>query len=275
MNKPLGIAIAVGTDPLTFFTAGIPAPEGVDKFHIAGGLAQAPIELVKCHSVDVEVPAAAEFMLEGELIPGRREPEGPFGASTGLYSSCDNPAAQIKLISHRHNPIYHAFITFGPEEDVLLGLPWDADTFLQLKRTLPFVQKVHFDGLSGLVMVQIVKESEEGVREVIERLFSNPMVKVVVVTDADIDIEEPNEVAWALSRVCFDKDLIVKSDQPGSPLDPSAVGPETPAVEFFPMITKIGIDATKPLTELERFERIDVPAKVKEKVWGMLQGILS
>jgi 2,5-furandicarboxylate decarboxylase 1 len=163
---------------------------------------------------------------------------------------------------------------FGPEEDILLGLPLEVDALHQLRGSLPFVQGVHFRGLSGLVIVQISKGSESDAMKVMEPLFSNFYIKVVVVTDGDVDIWNPKEVGWALSRVRFNKDLVVRSDLPGCMVDPSAIAPGIHPVEFIPMITKVGIDATKPLAELDRFEKIDVPASVKEKIAATLRGLV-
>lgn len=277
-GRPLEIVVASGVDPFTFLSGCTPAPEGINKFDAAGGLAQAPIELVRCHSVDLEAPANAEFLLEGELFPDRCEPEGPFGESTGYYLTYNNPIAKIKVISHRHNPIYHALLPFSPEDDTLFGL-LGAELLPSLQSAFPCVQQVNCRSFGGgVLIVQIKKTSEKDAVNIIEHLLTIPWVKMVMVTDEDIDIWNPKEVDWAFSRVRFNKDLILKSGLPGFMIDPSAIGAEVPVGAVLerglsPRITKIGIDATKPLEERERFKRIDIPSAIKQKVVTMLEGI--
>jgi 2,5-furandicarboxylate decarboxylase 1 len=248
----------------------------VDKFDIAGGLAQAPIELVKCLSVDVEVPANAEFMLEGEVIPHRREYEGPFGESSGYYLPFDSPVAKIRLITHRRNPIYRALMPFWSEEDILLGLLWGtgADVFLPLRKELPFVRQVNFRNFTGgIVIVQIEKESEDDGLKVIDYLLPSPWVKLVVVTDEDVDIWSAKDVDWVLSRVRFDKNMIVRTGLPGDLIDPSAMSAGKP-FDHIPTITKVGIDATKPLAERDKFEKIRVPAAVEKEIAAKLRRLV-
>ncbi len=276
MDKPLEIAVASGVDSPTFLSGCTPAPEDVDKFDIAGGLAQAPIELVKCLSVDVEVPANAEFMLEGEIIPHHREYEGPFGESSGYYLPFDSPVAKIRLITHRRNPIYRALMPFWSEEDILLGLLWGtgADVFLPLRKELPFVRQVNFRNFTGgIVIVQIEKESEDDVLKVIDYLLPSPWVKLVVVTDEDVDIWSAKDVDWVLSRVRLDKDLIVRTGLPGDLIDPSAMSAGKP-FDHIPMITKVGIDATKPLAERGKFEKIRVPPGVEKEIAAKLRRLV-
>jgi 2,5-furandicarboxylate decarboxylase 1 len=273
-GKPLPIAVASGVAPLTFCAAIFFAPQGVDKFEIAGGFAQAPIELVSCRSVDIEAPADAEFILEGYIIPQRREKEGPFGESTGYYFTYDNPVAKIQAISHRANPIYHALLPFSGEEIVLTSFMLGSYTLRQVQRALPQVRRMQIQLSGEIVIAQIDKKSDEDGAKVIDYLLSNPFAKIVVVTDGDVNISDLDEVAWAVAtRVHFDRDVTIKSDLPGLMIDPSTSGGElTPDLSQLTTRTaKIGIDATKPLTELEKFERIDVPQGVKQKIWKIME----
>jgi 2,5-furandicarboxylate decarboxylase 1 len=275
MNKPLEFAIASGVDPLTFLAAIFYAPEGVDKFEIAGGFAEAPIDLVKCRSVDVEVPADAEFILEGYITPGIREKEGPFGESSGYYLPYDNPVGKIKVITHRSRPIYHGLMPFTPEESVLMEIMMTPYLRETIEKALPEVKvkTLSLWGVGEICVVQIEKRREEYPPKIIDYLLSNPFIKIAAVTDVDVDISDMWEIAWALAtRVRPDKDIAIKSDLPGSMIDPSVRGLET--AELAIMIgktAKIGINATKPLKELERFEKIGVPAKVEEKILRLLE----
>ena len=273
-GKPLQIAVASGVAPLTFCAAIFFAPQGVDKFEIAGGFAQAPIELVRCRSVDIEAPADAEFILEGYIIPQQREKEGPFGESTGYYFTYDNPVAKIKAISHRANPIYHALLPFSGEERVLTSFMLGSYTLRQVQKALPQVRRMHIQLVGEIVIAQIDKKSDDDGAKVIDYLLSNPFAKIVVVTDGDVNISDLDEVAWAVAtRVHFDRDVTIRSDLPGLMIDPSTSGGEiTPDLSQLTTRTaKIGIDATKPLSELEKFERIDVPQGVKQKIWRIME----
>ncbi|MDY6971236.1 MAG: UbiD family decarboxylase, partial [Thermodesulfobacteriota bacterium] len=161
LNKPLEIAIVNGADPLTFFSSVVWAPHGTDKFAVAGGLAGSPVQLIKCETVDLEVPARAEYILEGHIIPGERETEGPFGESTGYYLKYENPVCLIAGITRRKDPLYHALLPFSAEEGVLLDFSWEMDHLAVTKKVFPFVRKVHLTAL-GMVMVVQIKKGEEG-----------------------------------------------------------------------------------------------------------------
>ena len=275
MNKPLEFAIASGVDPLTFCAAIFFAPEGIDKFEIAGGFAEAPIELVKCRSVDIEVPANAEFILEGYVMPGIREKEGPFGESSGYYLSYDNPVGKIKLITHRSKPIYHGLMPFSPEESTLFEIMLNPYLRKTMQEALPEVKVKALSswGVGEMCAIQIEKKTEEDAGKVIDYLLSNPFIKIGVVTDDDVCISNLEEVAWAVAtRVRPAKDVVIKSDLLGSSIDPSVKSLEKTELAFLAGKTsKVGVDATKPLAELERFERIGVPTKVEEKILRLME----
>lgn len=278
LDKPLDIAIASGVDPLTFCASAFYAPEGVDKFDIAGGFAEAPVDLVKCRSVDIEAPANAEFILEGCIIPHLREKEGPFGESTGYYVTFNNPVGKITTITHRSKPVYHGLMPFTGEEKCLAGVMLRPYLTKMIQEAIPEVriEGLSLLGMGGLCVVQIDKKTEEDGAKVIDWLLSYPFTKIGVVTDTDVNIAELDEVAWAIAtRVQPDKDVVIRSGLPGSMIDPSTSGLGTTTELSFKVTqtAKIGIDATKPLKELERFQRIDVPAEVKKKVFIMLQEV--
>src|SRR3990170_1616224 len=155
LGRPLEFAIAIGMDPITFFASVVRAPEGEDKFDIAGGLAGRPIELVKCQTVDVDVPAWAELVLEGYLIPGRRDTEGPFGESDGYYFTYNNPVGKIRAITHRKQPIYHALMPWTMEESVLMDLSWELDTLRGIKESFPIVKRMALRNLGMMTIVQV------------------------------------------------------------------------------------------------------------------------
>lgn len=266
-NKPLEIATFIGVDPITFFASVTRAPEGIDKFNIAGGLAKSPIELVKTESGNLEVPANAEFVLEGKILTGNREKEGPFGESTGYYFSYQNPVAEISCITHRENPVYQALVPFTSEEDVLLNVSWESEFLRTIQQKFPQVKKVHLNpsclGISSVV--QIVNEKEGLSKEILNYFFDiNPFVKILVIVDEDVNPEDPREVDWAIAtRVQTDRDIIVKPDSPGMPIDPS-VGADG-------LVVNLGIDATKPIENKKDFEKIDIPEDIEAKVWSIMK----
>ena len=267
-GKPMEIAIIVGMDPLTFLASITYAPEGIDKFDLAGGLRGKPVELVKGETVDIEVPRYAEFVMEGQILPGVRETEGPFGESGGAYLTVQNPVAHINCIYHRKQPIYHALMPFNKENGIITNLVWEATQLDNIQRSLPAVKKVHLWGSVGEVaVVQIEKYGEDDGRKIIKDLFNLlTRAKGIIVVDTDIDIQDPYEVEWAVfTRFQVDRDLLTISGVPGSVLDPSADGGLT---------SKWGLDASKPLKEAEKYERIAPPSWAMEKVKTLLNSIL-
>jgi 2,5-furandicarboxylate decarboxylase 1 len=267
---PLEIAIVIGIDPITFFSSVVRAPFGIDKLEIAGSLAGRPIEMVKCRTIDLEVPAYSEFVLEGHIIPGERQEEGPFGESTGYYFSYKSPVAEITAISHRRDPIYQALVPFAHEETVLVDLCCEMEHLKEMQKFYPFVRKIHLLNLGLIAVAQINKESKADSRNIIEHLLSNPFTKIVIVVDEDIDPDDYQDVNWAVStRVQPERDIVIKGNMDGLVIDPST-REQRVSTDFFSALiaktSKLGIDATKPLEDYERYEKIDVPEEIKSKV---------
>jgi 2,5-furandicarboxylate decarboxylase 1 len=278
-NQPLDIAVVIGMDPLTFFASVIWAPPGFDKFDIAGALAQQPIELVKCATVDLLVPAQAEFVLEGRVLPNVRDTEGPFGESSGYYFTYQNPVARVQAIMHRKNPIYQALCVWSQEGSTLMDVGWAVDNLRPLRAEFPNIKRIEFKETGSIGIVQIDKKSENEPQKIIEHLLSTIFVKIALVVDTDVNIDDGRELSWALAtRVRSTRDLTIKPDMAGSMIDPSAVmevdtaaGKLSEIGSHIATVTKIGIDATKPLGELEKYEKIDVPAEVKTAIAPLLQ----
>jgi 2,5-furandicarboxylate decarboxylase 1 len=272
----LEIAVALGLDPVTFFSSVIWAPEGVDKFDIAGGLLGHPVSLVKCESIDLEVPGTAEFILEGSVLPGKREPEGPFGETSGYYFTFNNPIAEIRVITHRNDPIYHALMPFAGEEEVLIDFSWQMENKSLFLDSIRGLKDLSLKNIGAITVAQIANKKEgDGIR-IIERLLDSGMPnKVVIAVDDDVDIYDDKEVWWAIStRFQPDRDMVIKKEMPGLGIDPSAAQREyvsSGAKVLVTQTSKIGLDATKPLDEPERFERIRVPPEVKKRVEDILR----
>ena len=264
MGKSLEIAVVIGLDPLSFLSSITFAPEGIDKFDLAGGLRGQPVTLIKGETADLEVPAGAEFVMEGHILPGLRETEGPFGESGGAYLALQNPVALINCIYHRRQPLYHALMPFNRENGIITNLVWEATQLDKIQQALPAVRDIHLWGSLGEVAVaQIEKKDDQEGKQVIGELFKHlTRAKGIIVVDRDIDIQDPFDVEWAVfSRFQADVDLLTISGVSGMALDPSARDGKT---------AKWGIDATKPLGEAGRYERIAPPAWATEKVKSLL-----
>jgi len=264
MGKELEVAIVLGMDPLTFIASVFPSPPGTDRFEIAGGLRGKAVELVACRTVDVRVPAHAEFVLEGRIRPGVRVDEGPFGESWGTYREGRNPVARITAIAHRKKPTYHALLSFSGEETTLIGLSMEAALIGSLRAEHPGVISVATDRFNrSNLIVQMKKRSDDEPRSVLERVLSGaPIVKTAVVVDDDIDPDDPYSVGFAIStRFQPKRGAVVLDGLSASSLDPSAFAGKTGTVT-----SKLGIDATRPLSAPKaKFEMVRISRKLKEK----------
>ena len=264
MGKELEGAIVLGMDPLTFIASVFPSPPGTDRFEIAGGLRGKAVELVACRTVDVRVPAHAEFVLEGRIRPGVRVDEGPFGESWGTYREGRNPVARITAIAHRKKPTYHALLSFSGEETTLIGLSMEAALIGSLRAEHPGVISVATDRFNrSNLIVQMKKRSDDEPRRVLERVLSGaPIVKTAVVVDDDIDPDDPYSVGFAIStRFQPKRGAVVLDGLSASSLDPSAFAGKTGTVT-----SKLGIDATRPLSAPKaKFEMVRISRKLKEK----------
>jgi 2,5-furandicarboxylate decarboxylase 1 len=258
-GEALEIAIVIGVDPLTALASQAIVPIDHDELEIAGALHGAPLEVVRCVSNQVRVPAHAEIVLEGRILPRVRAPEGPFGEFPQYYGErADRHVAKIDRITHRRNPIFHTIVG-GANEHLLLGaIPREATLLGHLKRSFPSVRDVHLSmgGVGRYVLyVQMQKRSEGEAKNVILGAFGGHYdLKTVIVVDEDVNIHNAREVEWAVTtRFQADRDLVVITDAQGSKLDPSAnngVG------------AKMGLDATVRLdAPAGKFTRIRVPGE--------------
>ena len=258
-GEALEIAIVIGVDPLTSLASQAIVPIDHDELEIAGALHGAPLEVVRCVSNQVRVPAAAEIVLEGRILPRERAPEGPFGEFPQYYGErADRHVARIDRLTHRRDAVFHTIVG-GANEHLLLGaIPREATLLGHLRRSFPNVRDVHLamGGVGRYVLyVQIAAKQEGEAKNIIMGAFGGHYdLKTVIVVDADVDIHNPREVEWAVTtRFQADRDLIVVAGAQGSKLDPSTrdgVG------------AKMGIDATVPWNAPPgKFTRIRVPGE--------------
>jgi 2,5-furandicarboxylate decarboxylase 1 len=258
-GKDLPIAIAIGVDPLTLLASQAIMPNDCDELAIAGALHGRPLDVVKCLTSDIRVPAEAEIVLEGRVLANVREPEGPFGEFPQYYGERgDRHVIEIDAVTHRTAPLYHTISGGGLEHLVLGAIPREATMLAHLRRNFPNVVDVHLPrgGVCRYnLVVQLKKRFEGEAKNVIMgALAGHYDVKQVVVVDPDVNIYDPAEVEWAVAtRTQADRDLVVVANAQGSRLDPSSQNGVS---------AKLGIDATIPLdAPAFRFKRIRVPGE--------------
>ncbi|OGP27496.1 MAG: hypothetical protein A2038_01415 [Deltaproteobacteria bacterium GWA2_57_13] len=244
-GEGLPVAIALGTSPELLIGSQWKAPYGVDELGLAGRLFGRPVELTKATTVDLEVPAHAEIIIEGIVLPNQRESEGPFGEFSGYYQPpSSKPVIEVTAITHRKNPIYLAGLTGMPttENHVLKQIPLEATFLNALRKQFCGVQSVHFPYCGGagyLLVVSMKKTREYEPRNVIATALGMAGPKYVIVVDEDIDIYDLEKVLWAVcTRSQPDRDALILSQINGAPLDPSARAPHCTGA--------MGIDATVP-----------------------------
>jgi 4-hydroxy-3-polyprenylbenzoate decarboxylase/2,5-furandicarboxylate decarboxylase 1 len=248
-GRSLEFAVAIGIDPVIHLATQARVPFGTDEFAIAGGLRGAPVELVRCRTVDLDVPATTEIVIEGVFRPGIRHPEGPFGEFSGYVGpGNDEPVLEVSAITTRHDPIYQAGLTGIPvtENHVMKGLPMEAQLLVTLRETYPDVTAVSFspEGASEFLCVIGLRQryAYQARNVILAAMGSAGHPKIVVVVDDDIDVYDMARVWWAIvTRFQPDRDLLVVPQAAGGQLDPSAPAPFTSSL--------LGIDATRPFNQ--------------------------
>ena len=268
-NQYLEVAIAIGVDPVFMFSTVAWMPVG-SKFDLVGSLYGEPVEMVKCETVDLEVPAQAEIVLEGKILPHLREKDGPFGETSGYYVPYESPVIKIEVITHRREPFFQALHPWSNEAFLLL-VSWEAETLKNLRKRFTGVKQLNLmsDTVGAHAIISINNRDKGETRQMmLSTLIDNVYIKRVIVVDEDIDVYNAREVEWAVAtRFQPDTDLVIIPDLGGTPLDPST----KPGY----LTAKMGLDATKPLGQKEKFEKIDVPQGVKEKISHLLEGYLK
>ena len=209
-NRPTGkmeVAVAIGTDPALTFSAIVPAPPEVEEYMIAGFLRQKSVELVKCETVDLEVPANAEIVLEGYINLDELRTEGPFGDHTGFYSLADEyPVFHATCITHRKNPIYATTIVGKPPmEDAFMGKAVERIFLPMMKLTIPEIVDVNLpvEGVFHNLMLVSIRKSYPGqARKVMNAIWSlgqAMFTKCIIVVDEDVDVQN---IADVTLKVC-------------------------------------------------------------------------
>jgi 2,5-furandicarboxylate decarboxylase 1 len=244
-GQALPCAIVLGLHPLVSMGSLAYPPADVGKFEVVGGLLGEPLQVSPCVKTDLQVPASAEIVIEGEVLPGVREPEGPFGEFTGYFSQRSTEHVFVaRALAMRQRPWFQS-IGSGRAGDHIttLGLVREAEILNALARSIPNVTGVHvpLSGTSSFTAYVAIKQSRPGeAKHVIPIVLGvDHYLKFVIVVDDDIDIFDESEVLWAVAtRMQADRDLVVVSGSLGALLDPSA--------DERGVTAKLGIDATRP-----------------------------
>lgn len=249
MGKRLEVAVAIGSDPAVIYAATAPLPSGVDEMLFAGFLRREPVALVKCKTVDLEVPANSEFILEGYVDPKERRVEGPFGDHTGFYSPAEEyPVFHITCITRRKNAIYPATVVGKPPmEDCFMAKATER-IFLPLLR-LDFPEIVDMNlPMEGVfhncALISIRKTYPGQAKKVINGLWGKGQMmfaKLIIIVDEDVNVQDLRYAAWRiLNNVDWKRDVLI-TEGPVDALDHSASFPRYGS--------KMGIDATRKSRE--------------------------
>jgi 4-hydroxy-3-polyprenylbenzoate decarboxylase len=245
LGRRLDVAVALSAEPVLPYCATAPMPEGLDELLLGGFLSRKRIEMVKCVTVDLEVPASSHVVLEGYVNPGERRREGPFGDHTGLYSQPDDfPVFHLTCITRRRRPTYLTTVVgVPPMEDYYLGLASERIFLPMIRKTLPEIVDMHFpaEGIfHNLVIVSIDKRYPGHARKIMNAFWGLGQLmfsKTIVVVDRDVNVQDASQVAWIVGTHYDPLRDIQMTKGPVDDLDDAA---DLPAYGG-----KMGIDATR------------------------------
>ncbi len=256
-NREMDVAFCVGNAPNVMVAAATSVDLGVDELEIANSLE--PISLVKAKSVDLMVPADAEFILEGRITLEETHDEGPFVDLTELYDVIrEEPVFYVTKITHRKDAIWQTLLPGALEHKILMGMPREPTIFRKVNENGVNCRDVNISpgGCSWLhAIIKIDKQTDNDGKMAINGAFAgHTSCKHVFIVDKDIDIYNPQSIEWAMAtRFQGDINMLIKDKEPGSSLDPSA----EPGTK---MTTKIGFDLTAPLVSTGKgFNKADFP----------------
>lgn len=255
-GKPLEVALVIGVHPALLLASQVTTPLGVDEFEIGSALLGEPIEMVPCETVDLEVPVESEIVIEGRILPNVRADEGPFGEYPRTYGPRGpRHLIEVSAITWRNHPIYHTIIPATMEHFLLGGISREAAMLRLIRQATPNVKKVRLTPSGGCryhAVIQLEPKHEGEAKNAMFAAFtSSSEVKHVVAVDTDIDIDDMQDVEWAIAnRVQASRDIFIIPGAMGNKLDPSSESGVS---------DKMGIDATIPPDKpKERFSKIQI-----------------
>lgn len=276
-NKRMEVAVFVGADPATVYSGSAPLPQNIDELLLAGFIRKHPVELVKCRSVDLEVPANAEIVIEGYVDPWELRTEGPFGDHTGYYSLEDEyPVFHVIALTHRKDPVYASTIVGKPpQEDFYFGKATERIFLPIIKMQLPEIVDINFPAegvFNNCILVSIRKEFPMHARKTMSAIWGLGQLsfsKFIIVVDDDTDVQSVSDVAWRVfCNVDPGRDMFITEGVVDA-LDHCSSQP------LFG--SKVGIDATRKVKG-EGYDRIwpsdivmspEIKAKI-DSIWSEL-----
>ena len=249
-NEPLEVAIVIGASPSVMYSGASKIPIDRDELEFAGALSNQQLEVVRCKTIDVLVPANAEIVIEGKVLPHVKEEEGPFGEFTDSYVPVmKNHVFKVTSISHRKDAFWHDIFAGGTEDLNLLALPIESEIYNHIRKFAnpADIIDVYASPFVFGCFIRIKKRNEQQPKNILlSALASYAWTQFVVVVDEDVDIRKPNDVFWAIqTRCCPERDVIVI---PGV----SSYSREDVKDEN---LGKFGIDATAPLNKAHIYKR--------------------
>lgn len=252
LGKPLEIAVLIGNSPSIMLAASTNIPLDWDEVHFAGSLQGSPVQLVPCETVNLQIPIDTEIVIEGEILPGVRKPEGPFGDLLGNYTPVmDNHRIKVKAVTMKESPIHYIVLPGNTEDTILLGVPIATTIFKEVKKVIPTVKDVICWPSLFNCIIQIDKTWEgQGKQAALTALGTNMQwMKYCIVVDTDVDIYDINDIYWALSSRCSpERDIIVIPNIAGFQRDPYKM-----------QWGRVIIDATIPWGLKVEFEKKKIP----------------
>ena len=271
-GKRMEIATVIGVPPAVFIASIFKVPPGIDKLSVAGGLKGEPVETTMADTVDLDIPAHGEIVIEGTIDPRDKEEDGTLGESSGYYMAFGkSPTIHVTGLRHRKGAFYHAVVPWAREVDSLLYLVHGLDFIPKMRKEIPSLRQIHLVPMTfgSHVVMSMATDHKGEIRRALTLALSFTSVKKAVVVDVDVDPQDDQEVEWALAtRFQADRDLIVIPELRGQPIDPSSRW----TGEGF-LTTKMGMDATRP--KREGFEKVDVPEEVKRRLSPVLKDLLG
>ena len=277
MGVDLPVAVAIGPDPACTYAATAPMPDDMDEYLLAGYLRKRPVELVKCVTNDLHVPANSQMVLEGFVKPHERRREGPFGDHTGFYSLADDfPVFHVTCLTHRDHPIYQTTIVGRPPmEDAFLGKATERLFLPLIQKQLPEIVDINLpiEGVfHNLAFISIDKRYPAHAKKVMHAVWGLGQMmfsKMIFIFDKEVNVQDMSQVLWALGNNVAPRRDVVFAEGPVDVLDHAA---ELPL-----MGSKMGVDCTRKWPE-EGFTRewpevIEMDPHVKNRIdtlWAKL-----
>ncbi len=260
-GEPMEIAVMFGVVPAVVLASQVSTHLfHTDKLDVSGALLGQPLDVVQCKTVDIEVLAEAEIVLEGRILPHERDPEGAFGELGGYYGGNElQPIVEMTAITYQNRPISQTIFPSSSEERLPMCLIREMTLLSTVKQTVENIKAVHVTMAAAArlhAIIQIEKRTEGDAKQAAMAAFaSDKDLKHVVVVDDDVDIFNPEDVEWAIATRCqADQDVFIIPGAKGSPLESSH--------NLRGVSAKMGIDATYPLSEKEMFRRTSVPIDI-------------